>query len=549
MNDTLVQTCIVGGVINLAGAAIAFYLWTEQRAERYLLFWTLAWIAGLIRWSLHYPAEFNPALRAFEGFNIAATLFFIVLGSYDLLPNKPWQDRNVIAATALILVAYAAAAEAVHQPLEMGYALFAAVLAFGGACMWAGYRSTQLSGYAFAAGTFIYQFVLVGVLLIGLGRDVANSVIVPLWNIPLVLSIVVIAYQRHRRKLVESEQTLQKIFETAPTPIVIVRPPEGQIERANLLAFDMLGLSTHATFGRTAVEQGVAVASLTRRAIYAELEAGRRVQGQEVVVLRAGREERMVSVNADRITLDVGDRYIFSFHDVTELRRAEKDLRESAEQLRQLYVRLANVEEDERRALHAELHDQVGANLSALGLELDIAGRLLSRNESASAAQHLGNARDVATQTAAIARDLMAELRPPALDDYGLVAALRIFAESQAGRLDLPIKVTGEDPAPRPSLRVEGALFRIAHEAVINSARHASATGITIDVDEADGRVILSVADDGVGFDLAKPGVGPDHWGLKNMRERARAIGGVLRIETAPGAGTRVVADAPWEGA
>lgn len=548
MNETLVQTCIVGGAINLAGAAIALYLWTEQRGERYLLFWALAWITGLIRWSLHYPAEFNPALRAFEGLNISATLFFIILGSYDLLPHKPWRDRSVIAATGLVLVAYAAVAQTMHQSLELGYALFAAVLAFGGACMWVGYRSTRLSGYAFAAGTFIYQFVLVGVLLIDLGRDVANSVIVPLWNIPLVLSIVVIAYQRHRRKLAESEQTLQKIFETAPTPIVIVRPPEGQIERANRLAFDMLGLSMHETFGRTAVEQGVVVASPARRAIYAELEAGRRVKGQEVVVLRGGREERTVSVYADRIALDVGDRYIFSFHDVTELRRAEKDLREAAEQLRLLYVRLANVEEDERRALHAELHDQVGANLSALRLELDVAARLLSRNESGSAAQHLGSAREVATRTAAMARDLMAELRPPALDDYGLVAALRTFAEAQSVRLALPIDVTGEDPAPRPSLRVEGALFRIAHEAVINAARHASATRITIDVDEADGRVILTVADDGVGFDLAQPGVGPDHWGLRNMRERARAIGGVLRIETAPGAGTRVVADAPREG-
>jgi PAS domain S-box-containing protein len=546
--DALVQTCIVGGAISLAGAAIGFYLWSEQRAERYLLFWTLAWITGLIRWCLHYPAESNTALRALEGFNIAGTLFFMILGSYDLLPNKPWRDRNVIAATALILVACAAVAQTLRQPLEVGYALFAATLAFCGACMWVGYRSTRLTGYAFAAGTFVYEFLLVGILLVDLGRKVANSVIVPLWNIPLVLSIVVIAYQRHRRKLVESEHALQTIFETAPTPIVIVRPPEGQIERANRLAFDMLGLSTHATFGRTAVEQGVAVESPMRRAIYTELESGRRVKGQEMVVLRAGRDERTLSVNADRITLDAGDRYIFSFHDVTELRRAEKDLRESAEQLRQLYVRLANVEEDERRALHAELHDQVGANLSALRLQLDMVGRLVARNEGAAAAQHLDSARQVATATAAIARDLMAELRPPALDDYGLVAALRTLAESQSGRLNLQIDVTGEDQAPRPSLRVEGALFRIAHEAVINAARHASASRVTVDIDEADGRVVLTVADDGVGFDLARPGVGPDHWGLKNMRERARAIGGVLRIETAPGAGTRVVADAPREG-
>jgi signal transduction histidine kinase len=96
---------------------------------------------------------------------------------------------------------------------------------------------------------------------------------------------------------------------------------------------------------------------------------------------------------------------------------------------------------------------------------------------------------------------------------------------------------------------VESSLFRIAQEAVVNAARHASATRVAVGFAERDGRVILTVRDDGVGFDLGAPGADPDHWGLKSMRERARAIGGILRVETAPGAGTRVTADVPFEAA
>jgi signal transduction histidine kinase len=227
--------------------------------------------------------------------------------------------------------------------------------------------------------------------------------------------------------------------------------------------------------------------------------------------------------------------------------KAEEDLKASVDEMRQLYLRFANVEDDERRALHTELHDQVGANLSAMRIELDVIASLVARSESANALGHLKSAREVAIETSAMARDLMAELRPPALDDYGLVAALRTFAESQATRLSLAIEVAGQDLLPRPSRMVEGALFRIAHEALMNSARHASAKRVTLAVVARAGHVVLTIEDDGAGFDLNAPGVGPDHWGLKNMRERAWGIGGTLRIDTAPGAGTRITAEAPRE--
>jgi PAS domain S-box-containing protein len=546
ISDPLVQTYVVAVAINLAGAGIAFYLWTEDRTERFLQFWALAWAAGLTRWLIHYPAEFNSDLRAIEGILIAVTMFFMVLGSYDLLPTKPWRHRSLVVGTATILLVLGSAAAARGHAIEGGYALFAVSLLFASACMLAAYRSTGLSGHVFAAGTLLYQSVVVTVLL-GRGGDFANNIVLPLYNIPLMLSIVVIAHQRQKRRVIASERTMQKIFETAPTPIIIVRPPRGEIEQANPMALEMLGVPPDTAIGKTTLEHGVIRDPLVRQAMYDKLGAGGRVKDHEMVMLRGGRDERTMTVHADRIALDSGDRYILSFYDLTELRRAEDELRASAEQMRQLYMRLANVEDDERRALHAELHDQVGAHLSAVRLELDVAADLLSRNEAPDAQRHLASARDVIIETIAKARNLMAELRPPALDDYGLVAALRTFAESQSTRLNLPIHVSGADLAPRPDGAVEGALFRIAQEAVINAARHGSPTRVAIHLAERDGAVTLTVEDDGVGFVPDAPRLGQDHWGLKSMRERAQAIGGVLRIDTAPRAGTRVVAEVPRE--
>ena len=201
MNNPLVQTYIVAITINLAGAGIAFYLWTENRTERFLQFWTLAWTAAVVRCLLHYPAGFSPPLRAIEVMFISVIMFFMVLGSYDLIPGKPWKQKFVVGATALVLLAYGIAANLMQTPLELGYALFAGVLAFVCGCMLVAYRSTRLSGYVFAGLTCLCQLVLVGVMLVERGEGIADSIIVPLYNIPLILSIVVIAHQRDRRQL------------------------------------------------------------------------------------------------------------------------------------------------------------------------------------------------------------------------------------------------------------------------------------------------------------------------------------------------------------
>ena len=144
-------------------------------------------------------------------------------------------------------------------------------------------------------------------------------------------------------------------------------------------------------------------------------------------------------------------------------------------------------------------------------------------------------------------RDVMARLRPPVLDDYGLLAALRWYSQQFKERTGIVMEVIGEELNPRLPLEKETALFRIVQEALNNVAKHAKASQVTLTLESGDGKGRLTIADDGIGFDPKthhQPGREPE-WGLINMRERAEAIEGKFDIEIAPGKGTKIIVEVP----
>lgn len=235
--------------------------------------------------------------------------------------------------------------------------------------------------------------------------------------------------------------------------------------------------------------------------------------------------------------------------DITERLQAETALREYAEQMRSLTRRLSEVEETERRNISRELHDRIGPNLVALKLNLHLAQSQLPRELQETIGAQVADALKVIETTVGHLRNVMADLRPPALDDYGLLAALRTYAEPCSMRLGIPVNVLGTDIDPRLSLTAETTLFRIAQEALNNIAKHARARRVEITVRATASHVILLVSDDGTGFDAARLDPQRSSWGLKTMRERAQAIGADLRIESAPGSGTRILVKAARDAA
>jgi two-component system sensor histidine kinase UhpB len=224
--------------------------------------------------------------------------------------------------------------------------------------------------------------------------------------------------------------------------------------------------------------------------------------------------------------------------DITEQKNSETALRAAADHLQALTRRLVEVEEAERRRIARELHDRVGQNLSALNINLDLA---LGATAGASPLRRrIEDCVSLVDATLQSIENVMAELRPPLLDEYGLGAALGWYGEEFSRRTGIAVVLRdGKDAAVdlRPEAAV--ALFRIAQQALNNVAKHAGAKHVRVELACEAEEIVLRVADDGAGFDPAAAARGK-RWGMKTMRERAEAAGGRLEVDSAPGEGTIV---------
>jgi len=267
-----------------------------------------------------------------------------------------------------------------------------------------------------------------------------------------------------------------------------------------------------------------------------------KVGGKVIGVLNAESEELDGFDQADiRVFSSLADQAALAIENA----RLFEAVRRQREELRALAARLAEVEEAERRRLARELHDQVGQNLTALGINLNIVRTQMSQELASPMRSRLDDSLALVEETTERIRGVMAELRPPVLDDYGLVATLHWYGAQFASRTGIAVTVQGEEPLPRLAPPIENALFRITQEALTNVAKHAQATRVTVTVEADEEAVRLIVADDGIGFDPTRL-VTPDErqgWGLMTMRERAEAVGGHLHVESAPGQGTQVIVE------
>jgi signal transduction histidine kinase len=229
--------------------------------------------------------------------------------------------------------------------------------------------------------------------------------------------------------------------------------------------------------------------------------------------------------------------YVGTTVDITERKEADA---ERARLLRQV----VEAQEEERRRIALEMHDQFGQQLSALALKLSAL-----RNERGRRRVLGEQLASLETMTRQLDTDLeliISRLRPPALDDLGLVAALTNYVRhwSQHFGVNANLHASGLEPG-RLTNEIDTALYRITQEALINVAKHARAGNVAVLLDGRSGRVSLIVEDDGLGFDMKQPIERPSRFGLVGMRERASLLGGTLDIESHPGRGTTVVARIP----
>jgi signal transduction histidine kinase len=198
-------------------------------------------------------------------------------------------------------------------------------------------------------------------------------------------------------------------------------------------------------------------------------------------------------------------------------------------------------EEEERRRIAREMHDQCGQDLTALRLQAE---RLRAQVRPA--------LRDSAEALEAIAARLdhdidflVWELRPTVLDGVRLCAALAKYAESWSAHFGVPVDVQVTGGFDRVTPKIESALYRITQETLTNVARHARARSVGIMLKGDDDQVSLVIEDDGVGFDSTCTGVAGRGLGLLGMHERVALVAGTVEVESAPGRGTTVIVRIP----
>ena len=213
---------------------------------------------------------------------------------------------------------------------------------------------------------------------------------------------------------------------------------------------------------------------------------------------------------------------------------ATRQLLGSQHQLKQLSSLLVSAQEEERRSISRELHDEIGQSLTALLMEVSAAAS--EARESCQQAARLCSIKALAETSLESVRNMASLLRPPMLDDLGLIPALQWQAREVAKRTGMKIRVSAAAFDDRLSEEQRTCIYRVVQEALNNSARHSGAHSIDVQLEGHGGRVQLIVRDDGAGFDA----LGMRGLGLLGMEERVDRAGGTFDLQTQAGQGTQI---------
>ncbi|MEO6030025.1 MAG: PAS domain S-box protein, partial [Candidatus Binatia bacterium] len=326
-----------------------------------------------------------------------------------------------------------------------------------------------------------------------------------------------------------AEEGFRNLLESAPDGMVIA-DAAGCITFANAQTEVLFGFPRAELIGQsieTLVPERLRDSHAAHRTSYL---CGPRLRPMGAGLALHGRRrdgsEFPIEISLSPLETEGGTLVTAAIRDITERREAEETVREYGVRLEALSRQLLTTQEAERRAIAAELHDEIGQSLTALKLGLD---RCRQRPEPAVLEENIGLVEHVLQEV----RELSRGLRPAHLDELGLAAALRWFVDRQARRAGWVGRVEADGLEPRLAPDLEVACFRIAQEAITNVMRHAGADHVTVRVQRIGGGIEILVHDDGCGMDVAgarRSALRGVSMGLLGMEERVSSLGGRLEV-------------------
>jgi PAS domain S-box-containing protein len=348
----------------------------------------------------------------------------------------------------------------------------------------------------------------------------------------------------------ESEQTYRALFENAGDAIFLTNL-EGRIIQVNQKSAELLGF-TRAELKALSILDITVQEELIDVMLYMDrMKNGSRLMPYVRHYLKKSGEVLTTENNTVLVTDADGKPMFFQniSRDITERIKAEQaqqrlleEIRKSNVQMRDLAFRLQEVQELERRELATVLHDRVGQNLTGLNLNLKILQNHLQPDSKSEIQKRLNDSLMIVEETTHQIRDVMADLNPPVLDEYGLLAAIKWYSGDFSNRTGIATQVSGDKADIDLEPSVEKILFRLVQESLNNVAKHAQASRAEIGVKINSEMVRLTVKDNGQGFDTHHTDgfASEPHWGLLSMQQRAASIGAELVVNSSIGAGTEV---------
>jgi len=234
--------------------------------------------------------------------------------------------------------------------------------------------------------------------------------------------------------------------------------------------------------------------------------------------------------------------------DVDLLHRAEEEVSRHRQQLETLSRRLLQAQEEERRAIARELHDEIGQILTVLKINLVLTQREV---RDPVGPRLLAESVDLVDRLIGQVRDLWRTLRPSLLDELGLPAALQALVDSAAKRAGLDVELETDPQIERLDPEWEITCYRVVQESLTNVIRHSRARCVRVRLTQSEADFQIDITDDGIGFDVEDVLAGTSasaHMGLLGMRERLSLVGGTLSIESRPGHGTQIRVSLPLRG-
>lgn len=373
----------------------------------------------------------------------------------------------------------------------------------------------------------------------------ADITLSPVETAPDLLVVAAVRDMTRSRDMVEvtrkSEQMFRSLLESAPDAMVVI-DGRGTIQLVNSRTEQLFGYPRNQLLGHNVdelVPDSFRVGHAGHRSkFFLDPQARPMGQGLELAGRRRDGTEFPVDISLSPVSTDDGLLVIAAVRDVTDRKVAEWRLAQAQEvaEKRRLLTHLVQVQEEERRKIAADIHDDSIQAMTAASLRLQ---QLRKHMQSDVQKDLLGKLDEAVRESIVRLRRLMFDLRPPALDRSGLAAALRELLErlkTESG-LDytLDVRVTLE---PVDDVRVE--LYRIAQEALINVRKHSRAGHVSVELQHVDQGFRIRIADDGTGFDVAGRADQAGHLGMTAMRERAQIAGGWWTVASEPGKGAEV---------